>query len=347
VAPLALTCPGDVSIPDVTTPTQPVQWSPPISAGGLGPVTATCAPASGAAFPVGATTVACTATDSSTPARTAACGFKVTLAPYVPPIPVLGATRFMAFGDSITAGEINDDDTGKRCTNHRALRTPEELALFLKPAEILPNLAYPHLVQGLLTARYTSQTFTVQNEGQSLDATDDTDRFFNVIQADRPEAVLFLQGIIDLSSDSAIPAIVANIDKDIATARSNGVASFFLSTLTPVEDFSRGCFASNADIQAANGALRTLAVQDNVVLVDSWAAFQGHESTYLGGDGLHPSVEGQQVLAKTFFDAIRAKLEAPSGATAAAGRGAASTFPGAQIQVRPKSGRQPIGIRDR
>jgi hypothetical protein len=114
-----------------------------------------------------------------------------------------------------------------------------------------------------------------------------------------------------------------------------------------VESFSRGCFATNADIRAANSALRDLSVRDNVVLVDSWAAFQGHESTYLGGDGLHPSVEGQQVLAKTFFDAIKAKLELPATASAPAGRRLTSTLPGAQIEVRPKPSWQPIGIRDR
>jgi lysophospholipase L1-like esterase len=344
VPPLALNCPADISVPDVKSLQQMVEFSPPAHAGGLEPVMTTCAPASGSAFALGSTNVTCTATDAGTPARTAACGFKVTLVPYVSP--TLGATRFMAFGDSITAGEINDDDTGARCTNRRALMTPQEFALFLKPEVIIPSQAYPNLVQGLLTARYINQTFTVINEGKSLDSTDKTERFSGVVQADRPQAVFFLEGVIDLTSDNAVPAMVANVDADIAEARNRGVTSFFLSTLTPVLNFSRGCFLSNADIRAANDAYRALAVRDNVVLVDSWAAFQGHESTYIGADGLHPSVAGQQVIARAFFDAVEAKLELPAAPAATpAARRPGSSLAGPQVQIRPKPDRQPIGIR--
>ena len=344
VPPLALNCPVDISILDVKTPTQLVEYSPPAHAGGLEPVATTCTPASGATFALGSTTVACSATDSGTPARAAACGFKVTLVPYTPPIPVLGATRFMAFGDSITAGEINDDDTGTRCTNRAANFRFPGLLMMSWPHVKIPELAYPALVDGLLTARYTNQTFTVINEGQSLDSTDDTGRFSDAVRADRPEAVLFLEGVIDLSSDSAVPAIIANVDADIAQARNRGVTSFFLSTLTPVLSFSRGCFLTNADIRAVNDAFRALAVRDNVVLVDSWAAFQGHESTYIGADGLHPSVAGQQVLARTFFDAIKTKLEMPAAQTPPALRRPGLSLPRAQIQIRPKPEGQSIGI---
>jgi hypothetical protein len=119
-----------------------------------------------------------------------------------------------------------------------------------------------------------------------------------------------------------------------------------LSTLTPVLNFSRGCFLSNADIRAANDAYRALAVRDNVVLVDSWAAFQGHESTYIGADGLHPSVAGQQVIARAFFDAVEAKLELPAAPAATpAARRPGSSLAGPQVQIRPKPDRQPIGIR--
>ena len=317
VPPLSMNCPADISIPDVKTPTQVVEYPPPTHTGGLEPVAITCTPASGSAFPLGLTNVACTAADSAVPARTAACGFKVTLVPYVP-VPVLGATHFMAYGDSITAGEINDDDTGVRCMNQRARLTPQEFTLFLRPEMVIPSLAYPSVVHTLLGGRYTSQTFTVINEGKPLDPTDNTARFADAVRADHPEGVLFLQGVIDLTSDSAVPAIVANVHTDIVEARNQGVVSFFLSTLTPVLDFSRGCFLTNSDIRAANDELRALAIRDGVTLVDSWAAFQGHESTYIGGDGLHPSVAGQEVLAQTFFEAIRAILELPAASGGAA-----------------------------
>jgi lysophospholipase L1-like esterase len=224
--------------------------------------------------------------------------------------------------------------------------TPQDLALFLRPEVVIQSLAYPNVLQGLLTARYMNQTFTVLNEGKALDPTDDTGRFADVVRADRPEAVLFLQGVIDLSSDSAVPAIVANVDRDIREARNQGVTSFFLSTLTPVLNRSRGCFLTNSDIRAANEALRALAASDNVALVDSWAAFQGQESTYIGGDGLHPSVAGQEALGRAFFNVIKAKLELPAASVTPAAA-PASSLSSPQIQIRAKAERQPVGIRHR
>src|SRR5689334_16101700 len=68
---------------------------------GEAPVTATCTPASNSLFNVGTTTVSCTARDSHD--RTASCTFPITVtAP-----PRLNATKFFAFGDSMTAGELN------------------------------------------------------------------------------------------------------------------------------------------------------------------------------------------------------------------------------------------------
>src|SRR6185369_3943719 len=97
-------------VADVLTPTQVVTYAAPGHDGGLAPISITCAPPSGAAFPLGTTNVSCAGSDAATPPRTAACAFKVTLAPYVPPVPVLSVTRFMAVGDSLTAGDNGDND---------------------------------------------------------------------------------------------------------------------------------------------------------------------------------------------------------------------------------------------
>ena len=54
----------------------------------------------GDVFPVGPTRVTCTATDAA--AATATCGFDVN----VQRVPQLTRTKFLAFGDSVTAGEV-------------------------------------------------------------------------------------------------------------------------------------------------------------------------------------------------------------------------------------------------
>jgi lysophospholipase L1-like esterase len=330
IDPLVLTCPSDIRVEDVKTPTQVVTYNPATPAGGVEPISITCSPASGAELPLGPTTVSCRGTDSATPVRTATCTFVVTV---VPRVPVIGLTKFMAYGDSITAGEINDFDTGSRCPSNIPVSFGTGLfSLFFRPFDVQPEKAYPALLQQLLKVRYTTQEFTVKNEGLPLDDTGNTARFAAALQANKPEAVLFLQGVIDLSGEAAIPSIIANIDRDIAESRRQGVKAFFLSTLTPVLDFSRGCFLSSADIRAVNDEIRALAKRDDVSLVDSWSAFKGNETKLIGGDGLHPSVEGQRVLADTFLTAIEGKLEL---ASVSAFSSPASGRPRVEAPMRP------------
>jgi lysophospholipase L1-like esterase len=223
----------------------------------------------------------------------------------------------MAFGDSITAGEINDD-TGAACPNYPASVRPPSMTL----QSVNTALAYPADLQQLLAARYTKQTFVVKNEGLPLDDTGDFSRFSSVVRTDHPDAVLLMQGIIDLAGGGmdAIPSITTNLDNDIAEARRQGVSSVFLSTLTPVVYSDRGCFLTNPEIRAANDAIRALAGRDNVYLVDSYAAIIGKESTLMGSDGLHPNAAGYQAIASAFFAVIKDKLEVTPTSGAASGQ---------------------------
>ena len=77
----------------------------PAAQGGRHPSTSPVAPASGAEFPIGSTPVSCTATDGRR-AR-ASCSFSV----IVEGIPQLAKTKFLAFGDSITAGTTSPAPT--------------------------------------------------------------------------------------------------------------------------------------------------------------------------------------------------------------------------------------------
>jgi hypothetical protein len=70
------------------------------------PVTVACAPASGSQFPLGSTSVTCTASDALN--RQATCAFTVS----VTRLPTLQRTSFLAFGDSVTAGEVTVPTTG-------------------------------------------------------------------------------------------------------------------------------------------------------------------------------------------------------------------------------------------
>jgi hypothetical protein len=41
----------------------------------------------------------------------------------------------------------------------------------------------------------------------------------------------------------------------------------------------------------------------------------GSLNTFIGSDGLHPTQAGYEAIARTFFDAVRARLEVPPGTT--------------------------------
>ncbi|MBI3413986.1 MAG: HYR domain-containing protein, partial [Verrucomicrobia bacterium] len=83
--PLAISCPSNISVPAAAgTCVSNVVFSVPTTSGGTGTVTVVCNPPSGSSFPVGTTTVNCTATDSV--GATAACSFTVTVIDTQPPV---------------------------------------------------------------------------------------------------------------------------------------------------------------------------------------------------------------------------------------------------------------------
>jgi lysophospholipase L1-like esterase len=236
------------------------------------------------------------------------CQFKVSL---IAAVPMLRFTKFMAFGDSITAGEVNDD-TGS-CVAHDPFTT--QSLPWPRPFRVQPDIAYPKDLERLLVARYTTQTPVVVNEGLGADSTSDgVPRFASALRADNPQVVLILQGVIDIAEHGfrAAPIVSFNLNADIEEARRRGVQAVFLSTLLPTrapEGLFRGCYATIPEIEAVNTEIRQLAARDGVTLVDSYAAFSGRVSSLIGSDGLHPTAEGMQVIADTFFEAIKEKIE--------------------------------------
>jgi len=75
--PIALTCPADMKVGTLAAAGVVVNYPPPTVAGGCPPVTVACVPPSGSAFPIGTTTVTCTASDAC--GQTATCQFRVTV----------------------------------------------------------------------------------------------------------------------------------------------------------------------------------------------------------------------------------------------------------------------------
>ena len=283
--PPALSCPGNLSVPGVLGGMQSVTYTTPVPTGGAPPVGAVCSPQSGTPFPTGSTTVNCVATDSLN--RQAACSFSVTLQPLL-----LSVRRFVAFGDSVTAGE-----DGRR--------------LQIRFGFVDPVRSYPALLQSMLIGDFPDQDVFVANEGLGgVRATDDVRRLPGVLQTYKAEALLLLHGYNDLLNDSiaAVDPVVFALRDDIRTAHIHGVQHVFVATLTPSRP-ATGRFNRTIDpraIEETNAKLAQVASAEHATLVNVFEAFRGREVELVEEDGLHMTIAGNQVLAETFYAAIKA-----------------------------------------
>jgi lysophospholipase L1-like esterase len=273
-----------------------VQYLPPTVAAGAPPVAVACSPASGSQFNVGESNVTCTATDAYQRAST--CTF--TVAVQAPP-PRLLATSFVAFGDSITWGE-----DGFEALNARLAGTQ-------RPRVRVPiSETYPDVLRQLLVGRYTTQTPTVDNAGNSGEKVTDATafpRFVSLTSSSRYEVVLIMEGSNDLVAygESMTEAAIDVLRQMIGDAKSRNMRPY-LATVPPQDPAGfRG--GSAAFVPGFNDMVRQLASEESVPLADVYTALAGNLATYIGSDGLHPTAAGYAKIADTFFTVIEKTLE--------------------------------------
>jgi lysophospholipase L1-like esterase len=292
VGALAIACPADFTKQVEQTPAS-VTFDAPVATGGVAPIATSCSPASGTSFPTGVTDVLCVATDANQ-AR-AQCVFHLT----VDFVGRLQGTRFLAFGDSITAGEDGTDSS----------------PAWRRPSNVNDAIAYPTVLTKLLKDRYTSQAgdIVVTNAGVSLEkaASDDAQqRLVDEIDASHPDVLLLLEGtndVNDYDSLDDIDKVAQALTHDVTRAQQHGVKLVLLSTLLPQVGRPRG---ENPDgIAPTNDAIRDVAARTGAVLVDAYAAFEPQKTMLISADGLHPTTDGYALLAKVFLDAIAANFQ--------------------------------------
>src|SRR5687768_3183090 len=229
--PPSLLCPSAITTNPATSNGSTVSYEVPAPVDGERPVTVTCTPQPGALFAIGNTQVNCTATDAFN--RVATCSFAVT----VSELARLRLTRILAFGDSITSGEVVKPGT--------------------EDAETMPaREPYPAVLQRLINARYTGQTITVTNAGKGGEkAIDALPRFGGALRLVNAEAVIILEGINDLYS-GILPDNIENALRGVgalaAEARNRGVR-VYMCTLTPTRPGRR--YVPIGIVQAANARL--------------------------------------------------------------------------------------------
>ncbi len=291
-----LACPNPVSASTTATTGIAVTYTAPTAEGGQSPVTVTCTPESGTMFAIGQASVECTAEDSL--ARTASCSFPVT----VTRIPSISKTRFLAFGDSITAGEVTVP-----------VSSSGGLGTSFKLVQVI-SAAYPTVLGISLTLRYRAQedNIAVANYGVGGEkAVNARDRFFAALGTVRPDVVLLMEGSNDiaLGEDGAASSAAREIGIMVGEARRRGMF-VFLATIAPGRPGGSKAI-SPILLTDYNNRMRAAASSTGATLVDINAALATDVTRYIGVDGLHPNEAGYAKIAETFYNAIRSQFELP------------------------------------
>jgi lysophospholipase L1-like esterase len=273
-----------------------LHFDSPRATDGEGAVNVSCSPGTGSVFPLGTTRVTCTATDSLN--RTATCSFDVTISR----LPTLSKTRFMAFGDSITQGEVTSPIGGSLITG--AGTATKQI--------IVPAAAYPSVLDRTLKGRYATQAsqIFVSNQGRAGEkAIDARNRYYAALSFDRPDAVMLMTGYNDIPSgaDGAASTAASEMRLMAQEARLRGMR-VFIATLAP-PNFRGSKAISQFLVDDFNNRVKVIATAEGATLVDVYAGLLPDVQRYIGLDGLHPTEAGYSKIADLFFQAIQNAFE--------------------------------------
>ena len=274
---LELACPASITRDATSSQGTDVHFDAPSPTGGRAPQSVQCDPGSSSVFPIGETTVRCTATDADM--VQASCTFPV----IVRSTQTIRKTKFMAFGDSITEGAVS-----------------------LAPLVMLgPPDTYPFKLEQMLRLRYPTQEIIVSNQGKGGEQTNQgVLRLPGLLDTEKPEVVLLFEGI------NAIRTLSASRQEQylqtMITDAQKRYSEVLIATVMPVAQDGKLQPAAEymSAIRALNTRIFQLADRNGLGnVVDLFALFDANMHL-LGADGLHPTVEGQTRIAEAFRDEI-------------------------------------------
>jgi acyl-CoA thioesterase-1 len=248
-------------------------------------------------FRTAAVAVACaavTAAGCSGAAGTRTASIPTPTAPSLARAPRLARTRFVAFGDSLTTGEVTNP-----------IASGETIGKLV----VVPSAAYPTVLQGMLQGAYPLQApqISVMNEGKGAETVfGGVRRFDDVIAADRPEVVLIQEGVNGVAVDGA-EMTAAQVRTMIQHAKASG-ASVFVGSMIPTLP-NRQRSQNQPALESYNIALQALAAQEGVAFVNLYDGMMPQAEQLIGIDGLHPTEAGYRRIADLFFAAIQSQLE--------------------------------------
>jgi lysophospholipase L1-like esterase len=213
------------------------------------------------------------------------------------PLPRLSHTRFLAFGDSFTAGEVTDP------VSFESSGTIGKMVL-------VPAASYPTVLETRLRVTYSSQAvlISVSNAGLASERIlDGMQRFPTVYDHIRPEVVLLQEGA------NGLPQVGPDISTGVMRimvqyAKAGGSRVFVGSMLPQVPGRPRGN-TPTFELLNYNSTLQLMSQQEGIVYVDLYNGMLGEAATLIGSDGLHPTEAGYRRIAEIFLAAIRQHLQ--------------------------------------
>ncbi len=208
---------------------------------------------------------------------------------------MLSRTRFLAFGDSITAGEV---------TAPLGLGGGPRNASLV----VLPSASYPSQLLSQLQARHASQASSIvmTNSGRSGETLlEGRERFPGELAASQAEVVLLMEGVSGLPV--AGPDISTDVMREMVRQATGRSVRVFIGSMVPtIEGRSRS--QRPAELVTYNMRLRQMAGEENAVFVDLYSALLPEASSVIGVDGLHPTEVGYKRIADIFFASIQTHL---------------------------------------
>jgi lysophospholipase L1-like esterase len=228
-------------------------------------------------------------------ALAAACGDGKSPTGPTPKAPRISRTRFLAFGDSITAGEVTQ---------------PVSASSGIGKLVLVPAASYPSVLQGKLAATYTEQAsvISVSNMGLSNEPIlDGVARFNQVFPSSRAEVVLLQDGVNNLNFVG--PDTSTGLMRIMVQQAKNGNAKVYVGSMVPTVVGRPRATVSPAALVTYNNVLQIMCTQEAVTYVDLYNAMLPEAEQLIGSDGLHPTEAGYRRIADLFFAAIQRDLQ--------------------------------------
>jgi lysophospholipase L1-like esterase len=186
---------------------------------------------------------------------------------------------YIAFGDSITAGD--GDETGRG--------------------------GYPPRLDGLLDANVNPFS-DVYNEGDPGETTaGGVNRIDQVLQQNRSRYILIMEGTNDVFNHFSVNTSIFNLSTMVDKSLAFGTIPV-LGTIIPLRNLPGDppTDPGNVATMTLNNAIKQLAQDKGITMVDQFQAFINYPNYQytLFSDRHHPNAQGYDVIADTWFDGL-------------------------------------------